>query len=195
MPGNPIVPTIPLHDDGAHHGFLRLPYSRDDSAWGSVMIPITVIKNGVGPTALLTGANHGDEYEGPIALMELAVTLKPEDIEGRVIIVPAMKLSGVPGRHPAPRRSTGANMNRSFPGSPSGTVTEKIADYFQTVLLPEASIVLDFHSGGKTLDFIPFASAHVLEKQGTAGGLCRRGGSLQRALLDDHARDRHCRHV
>jgi len=90
MPGNPIVPTIPLHDDGAHHGFLRLPYSRDDSAWGSVMIPITVIKNGVGPTALLTGANHGDEYEGPIALMELAVTLKPEDIEGRVIIVPAM---------------------------------------------------------------------------------------------------------
>jgi len=57
------------------------------------------------------------------------------------------------------------NMNRSFPGSPSGTVTEKIADYIQTVLLPEASIVLDFHSGGKTLDFIPFASAHVLENK------------------------------
>jgi N-alpha-acetyl-L-2,4-diaminobutyrate deacetylase len=31
--------------------------------------------------------------------------------------------------------------------------------------LPEASIVLDFHSGGKTLDFIPFASAHVLENK------------------------------
>ena len=164
MPGNPIVPTIPLHDDGAHHGFLRLPYSRDDSAWGSVMIPITVIKNGVGPTALLTGANHGDEYEGPIALMELAVTLKPEDIEGRVIIVPAMN-------YPAFRAGTRTspidrgNMNRSFPGSPSGTVTEKIADYFQTVLLPEASIVLDFHSGGRTLDFISFASAHVLESK------------------------------
>lgn len=164
MAGNPIVPTIPLHEDGAHHGFLRLPYSRDDSAWGSVMIPITVIKNGVGATALLTGANHGDEYEGPIALMELAVTLKPEDIEGRVIIVPAMN-------YPAFRAGTRTspidrgNMNRSFPGSPSGTVTEKIADYFQTVLLPEASIVLDFHSGGRTLDFIPFASAHVLENK------------------------------
>ena len=164
MPGNPITPTIPLNEDGVHHGFLRLPYSRDDSAWGSVMIPITVIKNGIGPCALLTGANHGDEYEGPVALMDLAVSLKPEDIEGRVIIVPAMN-------YPAFRAGTRTspidrgNMNRSFPGSPSGTVTEKIADYIQTVLLPEASIVLDFHSGGKTLDFIPFASAHVLENK------------------------------
>ena len=164
MPGNPITPTIPLNEDGVHHGFLRLPYSRDDSAWGSVMIPITVIKNGIGPCALLTGANHGDEYEGPVALMDLAVSLKPEDIEGRVIIVPAMN-------YPAFRSGTRTspidrgNMNRSFPGSPSGTVTEKIADYIQTVLLPEASIVLDFHSGGKTLDFIPFASAHVLENK------------------------------
>ena len=61
--------------DGVQHGFLRLPYSRDDSAWGSVMIPIAVIRNGKGPTALLTGGNHGDEYEGPIALFDLARTL------------------------------------------------------------------------------------------------------------------------
>ena len=164
MPGNPITPTIPLNEDGVHHGFLRLPYSRDDSAWGSVMMPITVIKNGIGPCALLTGANHGDEYEGPVALMDLAVSLQPEDIEGRVIIVPAMNY---PAFRAGSRTSPidRGNMNRSFPGSPSGTVTEKIADYIQTVLLPEASIVLDFHSGGKTLDFIPFASAHVLENK------------------------------
>lgn len=164
MTANPIVPTIPLDEDGEHHGFLKLPYSRDDSAWGSVMIPITVIKNGVGPTGLLTGGNHGDEYEGPIALMELAIDLKASDIEGRVIIVPALN-------YPAFRAGTRTspidrgNMNRSFPGNPSGTVTEKIADYISTVLLPETSVVLDFHSGGKTLDFIPFASAHVLENK------------------------------
>lgn len=164
MTANPIVPTIPLDEDGEHHGFLKLPYSRDDSAWGSVMIPITVIRNGVGPAALLTGGNHGDEYEGPIALMELAIDLKASDIEGRVIIVPALN-------YPAFRAGTRTspidrgNMNRSFPGNPSGTVTEKIADYISTVLLPETSVVLDFHSGGKTLDFIPFASAHVLENK------------------------------
>ena len=37
MPANPISPTISLDVDGKSHGFLRLPYSRDDSAWGSVV--------------------------------------------------------------------------------------------------------------------------------------------------------------
>lgn len=162
MPANPISPTIPLNEDGVHHGHLRLPYSRDDSAWGSVMIPFSVIRNGEGPTALLTGGNHGDEYEGPVALQDLALTIAPPDINGRVIIVPAFN-------YPAFRAGTRTspidkgNMNRSFPGRPDGTVTEKIAHYFDTVLIPMADIVVDFHSGGKTLDFVPFASAHVLE--------------------------------
>ncbi|MEJ8474410.1 N(2)-acetyl-L-2,4-diaminobutanoate deacetylase DoeB [Roseibium algae] len=164
MPTNPITPTIPLDADGEHHGFLRLPYSRDDSAWGSVMIPITVIKNGDGPTALLTGANHGDEYEGPIALVDLALTLKAPDITGRVIIIPALNYPAFQaGLRTSPIDR--GNMNRSFPGKPDGTVTQKIADYLFSVLVPEADVVLDFHSGGKTLDFIPFASAHVLDNK------------------------------
>ena len=87
---SPVSATVDFGVDGVQHGFLRLPYSRDDAAWGSVMIPVTVVKNGEGPTALLTGANHGDEYEGPIALFELARSVRPEDVTGRVIIVPAM---------------------------------------------------------------------------------------------------------
>ncbi|WP_376767751.1 N(2)-acetyl-L-2,4-diaminobutanoate deacetylase DoeB [Mesorhizobium zhangyense] len=158
---SPITPTVDFDKPGVQHGFLRLPYSRDDSAWGSVMIPLTVVKNGSGPTALLTGGNHGDEYEGPIALFDLARTLDPKDVSGTVIIVPAMN-------YPAFRAGTRTspidkgNMNRSFPGRPDGTVTEKIADYFQRELLPRADIVLDFHSGGKTLDFVPFCAAHIL---------------------------------
>ena len=54
MVQNPIVPTIPLDEDGVHHGFLRLPYSRDDSAWGSVMIPLTVIRNGAKVSLTIT---------------------------------------------------------------------------------------------------------------------------------------------
>jgi N-alpha-acetyl-L-2,4-diaminobutyrate deacetylase len=161
MRSSPVAPTIDLERDGVQHGFLKLPHSRDDSAWGAVMIPITVIRNGEGPTALLTGANHGDEYEGPIALFNLASELQASDIAGRVIIVPAFN-------YPAFRAGTRTspidrgNMNRVFPGRPDGSVTEKIADYFQRHLLPLADVVLDIHSGGKTLQFLPFACAHVL---------------------------------
>ncbi|HTV71039.1 MAG TPA: N(2)-acetyl-L-2,4-diaminobutanoate deacetylase DoeB [Rhizobiaceae bacterium] len=161
---SPISPTIDLDKDGVQHGHLRLPYSRDDSAWGSVMIPIAVVRNSSGPTALLTGGNHGDEYEGPLALFELARTLRKDDVTGTVIIVPAMN-------YPAFRAATRTspidkgNMNRSFPGRPDGTVTEKIADYFQRELLPRADLVLDFHSGGKTLDFLPYCAAHTLQDE------------------------------
>lgn len=159
---NPITPTIPFNADGAHHGFLRLPVSRDASAWGSVMIPIAVIQNGDGPTALLTGANHGDEYEGPIALQALARDLLPEEIRGRIIIVPFMNQ---PAFSAARRTSPldGLNLNRIFPGAADGSPTEKIADYFLRTLVPMADIVLDYHSGGKSLDFIPFAAAHLLD--------------------------------
>ena len=161
MTPNPISATVDFNRNGVQHGVLRMPYSRDDSAWGSVMIPISVIRNGDGPTALLTGANHGDEYEGPVALMNLAQNLNPQQMEGCVIIVPALNY---PAFQAGTRTSPidRGNMNRSFPGAPDGTVTQKIADYVQRVLLPMADVVLDFHSGGKTLDFLPFAAAHVL---------------------------------
>ncbi|MCC5982952.1 MAG: N(2)-acetyl-L-2,4-diaminobutanoate deacetylase DoeB [Rhodobacteraceae bacterium] len=157
-----VTPTIPFDRDGAHHGFLRLPYSRDDSAWGAVMIPVSVIRNGDGPTALFVAGNHGDEYEGLIALHELAATLEPDRIRGRVIILSALNQPAVAaGRRVSP--IDGGNLNRAFPGRPDGTVTEKIAHYVSRELVPMADLVCDLHSGGRTLDFLPFAAVHVLE--------------------------------
>jgi N-alpha-acetyl-L-2,4-diaminobutyrate deacetylase len=162
---SPIKATVDFEKDGVQHGFMKLPYSHDGSAWGAIMSPITVIRNGEGATALFTGGNHGDEYEGPIAVMDLASSLRPEEIRGRVILVPGMN-------YPAFRAGTRTspidrvNMNRCFPGRPNGSVTEKIADFFQRVLLPMADLVADVHSGGKTLDFVPFAAAHQLPDKG-----------------------------
>ncbi len=160
MRASPISATVDFEAEGVQHGFLKLPHSDDRSAWGSIMIPVAVVKRGDGPTALMTGGNHGDEYEGPIALFDLARRLEADQVSGRVIIVPAMN-------YPAFRAATRispidrGNLNRVFPGKPDGSVTEKIADYFQRHLLPLADYVLDLHSGGKTLVFLPFAAAHV----------------------------------
>ncbi|HDR8965554.1 N(2)-acetyl-L-2,4-diaminobutanoate deacetylase DoeB [Burkholderia vietnamiensis] len=164
MRASPITQTVDLDADGVQHGFLKLPYSRDDSAWGAIMIPIAVVKRGDGPTVLLTGGNHGDEYEGPVALSKLAGSLKAADVTGRVIVVPFMNYPAFrAGRRTSPIDA--GNLNRSFPGRPDGTVTEKIADYFQRHLLPLATHVLDIHAGGRTLDFVPFAAMHVLENR------------------------------
>ncbi|MCE8022226.1 N-alpha-acetyl diaminobutyric acid deacetylase DoeB [Halomonas sp. MCCC 1A11036] len=159
---SPISATVDFDADGVQHGFLKLPISTDESAWGAVMIPVTVVKNGEGPTALLTGGNHGDEYEGITALMKLSSELRAEQVRGRVIIVPMMNMpAAMAGKRTSPM--DGGNLNRSFPGNPDGTVTEKIADFFTRVMVPMCDVVLDLHSGGRTLDIIPFGASHVLD--------------------------------
>ncbi|EPC01120.1 deacylase [Litchfieldella anticariensis FP35 = DSM 16096] len=161
---SPISATVDFEADGVQHGFLKLPISNDESAWGAVMIPITVVVNGTGPTALLTGGNHGDEYEGITALVKLANTLDAKDVQGRVIIVPMMNApAAMAGRRTSPM--DGGNLNRSFPGDPDGTVTEQIADYFTRYLVPKCDVVLDLHSGGRTLDIVPFAASHALDNK------------------------------
>ena len=146
---NPIASSIDFEADGLQHGFLKIPYSRNDSAWGSVMLPISYAKNGDGPGAILTGANHGDEYEGPIALQHLANTIDVERVRGRVIIIPMMNY---PAFQTAQRVSPidQLNMNRVFPGQPKGSVTQLIADYISSALLPMCEYVLDIHSGCKS---------------------------------------------
>ena len=71
IPRSLISTDIDFEQEGFQTGSLKVPYSHDRSAYGRILIPIAVLKQGTGPTVLLTGGNHGDEYEGPVALMKL----------------------------------------------------------------------------------------------------------------------------
>ncbi len=147
---------IDFDRDGKQIGFFNLPLSLHEDAWGVVPIPMTVIKNGKGPTVILEGGNHGDEYEGPIALGELIRELDPAMISGRLIIVPAVNLPAVvAGRRTSPIDNL--NLNRLFPGDHLGTTTAQIAAYMNDVLFPLADAFIDLHSGGSSSVNIPSA--------------------------------------
>src|SRR5512135_2579516 len=106
-----LVTDIDFDRDGKQVSYLRAPSSTNQSAYGTVLIPLVVIRNGDGPTLLLTGAVHGDEYEGPVALARLARTLTPESIRGRIVILPALNLPAlVAGTRLSP--VDGLNLNR-----------------------------------------------------------------------------------
>lgn len=161
LPPTTITASVDFDADGLHHGHLQLPYSRDDAAYGSVMIPIAVAKHGDGPTVLLAGGNHGDEYMGPLAMLKLANTLAIEQVTGRIIVLPCMNQPAfAAGTRTSPIDA--GNLNRSFPGRPDGTHTERIADYVTRHLLPLADVVADVHDGGRTLEFVPMASSTLL---------------------------------
>ncbi|QOF70771.1 succinylglutamate desuccinylase/aspartoacylase family protein [Aminobacter sp. SR38] len=146
--------TLDFNQDGKQHDWLRLPFSTDLSAYGVIPIPITCIKNGAGPTALLIAGNHGDEYEGQVALSKLARQVEPRDARGRILILPALNYPAVvAGRRLSPLDE--GNLNRLFPGEANGTPTQMIAHYVSSVLLSMADIVIDLHSGGSSLYYLP----------------------------------------
>ena len=154
--------TVDFEAPGKQFGALNVPYSSNESAWGAVRIPIIVIKGSTGPTLLCTGGVHGDEYEGPIALGKLARGLEAAELDGRLILLPALNLPAVlAGARVSPIDQI--NLNRAFPGRWDGSVTEMIADFVTRRLLPFCDAVLDLHSGGRTLQFLPFCGIHVLD--------------------------------
>ncbi len=152
-----ISETIDYSKDGKHFGYLSIPHSTNDSGWGSLQMPIISIRNGEGPVAVFTGGNHGDEYEGPIGLMKIARSLDNNNINGQIIIIPALNFPALmAGDRVSP--IDGLNMNRAFPGRRDGSVTSMIADYLTTKIIPLADVFVDIHSGGKTMMFSPFAT-------------------------------------
>ncbi|MGQ0664073.1 MAG: succinylglutamate desuccinylase/aspartoacylase family protein [Pseudomonadota bacterium] len=153
---SPIFTDIVYNKNGRQISFLNLPFSPHTDAWGVIPIPIAVIKNGTGPSVLLMGGNHGDEYEGPIVLGRLVRGLDPQRVRGRLIVLPAANLPAVvAGRRVS--AADGKNMNRTFPGDPRGTPTDQISHYIDSVLFAMCDAFMDLHSGGTSLDIVPSA--------------------------------------
>ena len=153
--------SLDLDKPGKQQGFLQVPYSHNLGGWANVMIPITVVSRGKGPTVLVLGGNHGDEYQGQIAIMKLARELTPEKVTGRIILIPSLNF---PACRAATRLSPldGMNMNRAFPGDAEGPVTSQIAHYLRTVLFPLSDAVIDIHSGGRSMEFVPCSHMHLV---------------------------------
>ena len=96
---SPISSNVDLERDGKQVGYLSAPQSTNSAGWANYFLPIAVIKNGPGPTALIFGGNHGDEYEGPVTLMNLARELQPEMVRGRLIFDANAQSTGGAGRN------------------------------------------------------------------------------------------------
>src|SRR2546428_1320922 len=147
VPDSPVHCSIDLDARGKHVGQLELPRSNNTSGWSHLFIPIVSIRGGDGPTALVIGGVHGDEPEGQVAALRLARETQPDEVLGQLIVVPCAS----PDASRAYTRlwPSGANFNRSFPGSPNGPPDRQLADFFSRFLFPRADVVVDMHSGGR----------------------------------------------
>jgi N-alpha-acetyl-L-2,4-diaminobutyrate deacetylase len=144
---------------GKQVSVLRVPNSNNLSGWGTIGVPIAVVANGTGPTALISAGVHGDEYEGQITLAKLVHGLRPEQVRGRLIILPALHFPAcMAGSRMSP--IDGRDINRCFPGDPFGTFAFVLAHYIAELILPRVELLFDIHSGGRGLNVSPSTCAH-----------------------------------
>ena len=153
MIDSPVACTIDFERGGKQVGHLSLPKITNTAGWASTFVHIAQVANGEGPTVLVLAGNHGDEYEGQVAALRLLQELQPEQVSGRVIVIPV--LSSAASKANTRNWPSGANFNRSFPGNPEGAPNEQLADYLTRVLFPMADVVIDMHSGGRSAWFLP----------------------------------------
>ncbi|MDE0308804.1 MAG: succinylglutamate desuccinylase/aspartoacylase family protein [Acidiferrobacterales bacterium] len=143
---------------GKRSGELKCKYSNNELALGIIPIPAAVIINGSGPTVLMIGGVHGDEYEGPVALLKFFHQVDVSEVSGRIIMLPALNFPAVDrGSRVSPWDD--GNLNRAFPGDANGGPTEMIANLVESAIMPVCDGVLDLHSGGKAAWFTPCSMA------------------------------------
>ncbi|MDR5758796.1 succinylglutamate desuccinylase/aspartoacylase family protein [Caballeronia sp. LZ035] len=115
---------------------------------------LTCITNGAGPSVVVCGGIHGDEYEPQIVLRRLIASLDATDVAGRLIIVPSLNF---PAAHDGRRVSVkdGLNMNRTFPGDRNGSVTQRLSAFLNDALFPHCDLLVDVHAGGSGCIVVP----------------------------------------
>ena len=116
-------------------------------AEGGVGFRLHEIGEGAGPTIVVLGGTHGDESQGVRAAMKIANAAFRADLAGRLLVVPiAHEAAFLSSSRVNP--VDGGNLARSFPGSPDGTPTERLAFLLEEEVICRADLVLDLHSSG-----------------------------------------------
>ena len=98
-----------------------------------------------GPATAILAGMIGDKPLGVLAMHELAARLRTRAVKGTVLILPAVNPFGFQG---ATRHNPDlVELNRRFPGSPQGAVSDQLAHALFTALKDRVDCIIDVHSG------------------------------------------------
>ena len=120
-------------------------------------IPFTIIRGvAAGPVLALVAGTHGAEYVPIIASQRLRGTIDPKGLTGTVVLVHVANMPSFLGRTVYYSPADGKNLNRVFPGTPTGTLSERIAEAITREVIARATHVVDLHCGDGNESLRPY---------------------------------------
>ncbi|WP_299234021.1 succinylglutamate desuccinylase/aspartoacylase family protein [Natronomonas sp.] len=141
--------TAFTYDDGsvAPGETANLRFSVSETYLGDpVRLPVTIVNSErEGPTLCLSAAAHGDELNGIEIVREIAHSWDHAGLRGTLVCLPVLNVPGFLAQQrylPIYDR----DLNRSFPGSDTGTSARRIAHRIFRNFVEPCDIGLDFHT-------------------------------------------------
>jgi uncharacterized protein len=112
-----------------------------------------------GPRLFVSAAIHGDELNGVEIVRRLLKQPILNRLRGSLIAIPMVNVYGVVhhSRYFPDRR----DLNRSFPGSPKGSMAGRVADLFMNEIVAQCSHGIDLHTGAIHRSNLPQIRANL----------------------------------
>jgi len=137
---------------------LSIPLYSDSSR---LQIPIVLIKGEIVNTneeksIYIGGGNHGDEVNGIEVCLRLADALDPTSVSGMIFICPVQNPLGFVSKQRL-NLADKLEMDQVYPGDPSTTVTDKIANAIYAAAASKCDYVVDIHTattGGRNIPHV-----------------------------------------
>jgi len=134
--------TIPAGNRATVH--LDLPHQ---SALTPMTMPVQVLHGAKsGPVMFISAAIHGDEINGVEIIRQLVMRRRFKGLKGTLITVPTVNVYGFINH--SRYLPDGRDLNRSFPGSPHGSLASRLAHRFCSQILSRCTHGIDLHTGG-----------------------------------------------
>lgn len=130
-------------------------------------IPLVVVHGSEpGRTLVVDAGVHGDEHEGILALHTLIRDLDPQKMRGTLLACPIVNGGSYEARMRGnPMEIHYYDLNRSFPGDPLGSITQRLAHAYFHQVVKRGDLHMSLHGGGDPFYLNGFVIAH-----GVSGG-------------------------
>jgi len=117
-------------------------------------VPIQVVHGrGEGPVLFVSAAIHGDEINGTEIIQRLLKSRSISSLKGTLIAIPVVNVFGFNQRMRT--LPDGRDLNRSFPGSATGSMAARLAHGFMNEIVKISTHGIDLHTGARHRTNLP----------------------------------------
>jgi len=136
------------------YGVIHVPAGSD----AGYDIPVAVVHGAKpGPVLAVVSGAHGTEYASILAVEDLIASVDPAHVSGTLVLVPIVNVNSFDKITPHVNPTDNKSMNRYYPGTLSGTQTDRASFVITREVIDKCDHLIDLHGGDLDENLRPYS--------------------------------------